>query len=108
MTQRERHASGGVSEVPLKEVRGPDRPASATTATVVPVMPPWEDLFRAASPEQQRELLALARRQGVVYAHQLPPPGNGNAAPAEGWRQLLTRLLAGQTDGLEPLRVPPV
>jgi hypothetical protein len=98
-----------VSDVPLKEVRGSDRPASATTATVVPVLPPWEDLFRAASPEQQRELLALARRQGVVYAHQLPPLSNGGAsAPAEGWRQQLSRLLAGQVDDLEPLRVPPV
>jgi hypothetical protein len=52
-------------------------------------------------------LLALARRQGVLYAHQLPPLTNGANPPAEGWRQLLTRLLAGQTEGLEPLRVPP-
>jgi hypothetical protein len=64
-------------------------------------------MFRGASPEQQQELLALARRQGVLYAHQLPPATNGTAPPAEGWRQLLTRLLAGQTEGLDPLRVPP-
>lgn len=93
--------------MPLKEVRGPDRPAPAATAGAgAPALPPWEDLFRTASPEQQQELLALARRQGVLYAHQLPAP-NGSHAPAEGWRPLLTRLLAGQTDGLEPLRVPP-
>jgi hypothetical protein len=76
--------------------------------TAAPGFPPWEDLFRSASPEQQQELLALARRQGVLYAHQLPPMGNGPRPPAEGWRQLLTRLLAGQTEGLEPLRASPV
>jgi hypothetical protein len=97
-----------VSEVPLKEVHGADRTASVASAeAIAPSLPPWEDLFRGASPEQQQELLALARRQGVLYAHQLPPLTNGVHAPADGWRQLLTRLLAGQTDGLEPLRVPP-
>src|SRR5947208_12116335 len=35
-------------------------------------LPVWEDLYRAISPEQQRELLSLAERQGVLYAHQLP------------------------------------
>jgi hypothetical protein len=107
MTQRERHASGGVSDVPLKEVRGTDRASSVATEAVAPAPALWEELFRSASPEQRQELLALARRQGVLYAHQLPPAGNGSAPPAEGWRQLLTRLLAGQTEGLEPLRVPP-
>jgi hypothetical protein len=91
--------------VPPKEVRGADRSASAETAA--PPLPPWEELFRTASPQQQQELLALARRQGVLYAHQLPAPSNGSPAPADGGRALLTNLLAGQTDGLEPLRVPP-
>ena len=94
--------------MPLKEVRGPDRSGPMlTTEPVAPGLPPWEELFRSASPEQQQELLALARRQGLLYAHQLPPLSNGSHPPAEGWRQLLTRLLAGQTDSLEPLRVPP-
>jgi hypothetical protein len=94
-----------VSGAPPCEVRGPDRAAAA--GPVAPALPPWEDLFRSASPEQQQELLALARRQGVLYAHQLPPLTNGAHPPAEGWRQLLARLLAGQAEGLEPLRVPP-
>ncbi len=94
--------------MPLKEVRGKDHTGSAAAAeSVAPGLPPWEDLFRSASPEQQQELLGLARRQGVLYAHQLPPMSNGVHPPAEGWRQLLTRLLAGQVEGLEPLRVPP-
>src|SRR5579885_60177 len=108
MTQRERHASGGVSDVPLKEVQGSDHTGPvAAVACAAPGLPPWEDLFRSASPEQQQELLALARRQGVLYAHQLPPLSNGSAPPAGGERPALTRLLAGQTDALEPLRVPP-
>jgi hypothetical protein len=97
-----------VSDVPLKEVRGADRTGSVAAAEAGATgLPLWDDFFRGASPEQQQELLALARRQGVIYAHQLPPAGNGSHPPAEGWRQFLTRLLAGQTDGLEPLRVPP-
>jgi hypothetical protein len=94
--------------VPLKEVRGADRARSVAAAEAVAPPPPlWEELFRSASPDQQQELLALARRQGVLYAHQLPPASNGSPPPAEGWRSLLTRLLAGQVEGLEPLRVPP-
>jgi hypothetical protein len=94
--------------VPRQEVRGPDRAEfAATPGAAAPGLPPWEDLFRSASPEQQQELLALARRQGVLYAHQLPPMTNGAHPPAEGWRELLTRLLAGQTEGLDPLRAPP-
>jgi hypothetical protein len=108
MTQRDRHVSGGVSDVPLKEVPGSDRTAPGATADgAAPGPLPWEELFRSASPEQQQELLALARRQGVVYAHQLPPQNNGSHAPAGGGRTVLTRLLAGQTEGLQPLRVPP-
>jgi hypothetical protein len=107
MTQQERHASGGVSDVPLKEVPGTGRTGSVAAEADAPGLPLWDDLYRNASPEQRQELLALARRQGVLYVHQLPPPGNGSHPPAEGWRQLLTRLLAGQVEGLEPLRVPP-
>jgi hypothetical protein len=97
-----------VTELPLKEVRGADRSVQgAAPDSGAPGLSPWEDLFRSASPEQQQELLALARRQGVLYAHQLPAVNNGSHAPTQGWRQLLTRLLAGETEGLEPLRVLP-
>jgi len=97
-----------VSEVPLKEVREPDRYVSvAAPEAVAPGLPPWEDLFRSASPAQQQELMTLARRQGVLYAHQLPAVSNGSHDPAEGCRRLLMRLLAGETEGIEPLRVPP-
>jgi hypothetical protein len=106
MTQRERHASGGLSGGSRQEARRPDR-AEAATAPVASGLPAWEELFQRASPDQQQQLLALARRQGVLYAHQLPPTSNGVHAPAERGRELLARLLAGQCDGLEPLHVPP-
>jgi hypothetical protein len=69
----------------------------------------WEELFRATSPSQQAELLALARAQGVLYAHQLPAvTGNGPHpvanAPASAGIQVLSRLLVGKTDGLAPVR----
>ncbi len=106
MTERERHASGGVSDVPEQEVRGSVRSGSSA-GSGAPTLPPWDQVFRSASPEQQQELLALARRQGLLYAHQLPPLRNGTHPPTEGARPIVTRLLAGRTEGLVPLRVPP-
>src|SRR5262245_23385909 len=107
MTQRERQASGGVFDAPPKEVHAPDRRPATAPVPSAAGFPFWEDLFRNASPAQQKELLALAERQGVVYAHQFPPPSGPSPAPSDAGRQLLTRLLAGQSDGLEPLRVRP-
>jgi hypothetical protein len=69
--------------------------------------PLWEDLFRSASPVQQKELLTLARRQGLLYAHQLPAcPGNG--VDTDRARHLLARTLGGHEHDLEPVRVEPV
>src|SRR5262245_2280889 len=85
MTQRERQASGGLAApasapgsagappgpaAPVRPAPGPEtasRPASL-----------WEDYYRSASPDEQAALLALAGRQGILYAHTLPPPGNGS------------------------------
>jgi hypothetical protein len=94
MSQRERQASGRLSG----EARPPETAATG--------QPTWEELFQSASPDQQQQLLALARRQGILYAHQLPPSSNGVHAPAERPAELLARLLAGQLDRLEPLHVP--
>jgi hypothetical protein len=106
MTQRERQASGGVFDAPPKEVRAADRRPPAQAAPAAAGFPLWEELYRGASPAQQTELLALAERQGVVYAHQLPSPANGSPPSPDRARQLLTRLLAGQTDALPPFRAP--
>ena len=106
MTERERHASGGVSDVPEQDVPGvgPGRDERGPRRRC---LPPWETMFRTASPEQQQELLALARRQGLLYAHQIPSAPNGAPTSAERRRQLLARLASGQSEGLVPLRVPP-
>jgi hypothetical protein len=61
-------------------------------------------VFPNATPAQQEELLALARRQGVVYAHQLPAPSNGTG---DRNRHLLTRLLAGHVADLDPVCAAP-
>ncbi|HXG13232.1 MAG TPA: AAA domain-containing protein [Gemmataceae bacterium] len=99
MSQRERQPSGGVSAA------GQPGPLSAA-APLASAGLPWEEIYPSASPAQQAELLALAARQGgLVYSHQLPASANGLLRdPA---RELLTRLLAGKTDDLEPLHVQP-
>src|SRR5205085_12652265 len=48
----------------------------------------------------------LARRQGLLYAHQLQPAANGR--PSDAGRQLLAQLLSGRIEGLEPLCPDPV
>jgi hypothetical protein len=67
----------------------------------------WEALYRSASPSQQAEWLSLAQRQGVLYAHQFSVPLNGSSLSPNPGRPFLTGLLAGQTEGLPPLRVRP-
>src|SRR5262249_49179458 len=99
MTQRERQASGGVFDAAAPPAAAPPaapRPDPGAAA-------PWDDLFHIASPAQQQDLLALARRQRVVYGHQLPP-ANGTSDRA---RYLLGRLLEGHTQDLEPVRAVP-
>jgi hypothetical protein len=86
MTQRERSSERSSAAPPRRT--GPAAPSAAC---------PWDDLFRNAPPAQQRELLALAARQGVVYAHQLPTVSR---------RPLLPALLNGQCDELKPFQPP--
>jgi hypothetical protein len=95
MTQRERQTSGGVFEVAPPLAAGPPGlPPAANGSSSGSALPVWEDVFAAAATDQQRELLALARQQGVLYAHQLPPLA-GNGARPDSNRQVLARLLAG-------------
>jgi hypothetical protein len=58
----------------------------------------WEDFFPGMPASRQQELLALAGRQGLLYAHQLGP----TAAPAR--RSLLPSLLNGPVADLDPLQ----
>jgi hypothetical protein len=73
-------------------------PADDATAPV------WETLYQSASPTQRAEWLALAQRQGILYAHQLPPVNNG-ATTSDRCRHLLTLILAGRAAELEPVLV---
>ena len=102
MTSRERQASGGVT-LAARPVPTLPRAGSAAAASD-PCFPLWEDLYRSASPNQQTELLALAARQGLLYAHQLPPLDPSALLQR---RQFLPNLLAGKLD-LTPAAVDPV
>jgi hypothetical protein len=63
----------------------------------------WDELYHRAAPAQQDALLALAARQGVLYAHQIAPPENG---AAHARRPLLPALLNGQIKDLQALHPP--
>ena len=69
--------------------------------------PQWEEIFQAASPAQQRDLLELARTQGLLYWHQLPAATNGTGT-AEPSRPFPPSLFNGRLDDLEPVRVVPL
>jgi hypothetical protein len=107
MMQRERAASAGAEAVtrPAGGYRTPPRSESVAT-TPAHAAPVWDNLYRALSPEQQRELLALAERQGLLYAHQLPVISNGTAVDSN--RKLLAGVLNGAWDNLQPLQVEPI
>jgi hypothetical protein len=91
---------------------GPTRGSSARE--FFQYIPLWEELFPHVPPAQQQELLTLAGRQGLLYAHQLPVLTNGNGArtlphveePAS--RQVLARIVAGHTNDLQPVRALPL
>src|SRR4051794_38741818 len=108
MSQRERQPSGGAVEAAPRPAAGqpvPPRPPPAPKPSAKGA-PLWEDLFRAAPPAQQLELLSLAGRQGVLYAHQLPPSSNGSSG--DPGRQLVAHLLNGQCGDLLPARTEPL
>ena len=69
----------------------------------------WEDWYRSASPEQQAEILGLARRQGLLYAQQLPARTNGDGhAPANNDASdlaVLKDLLALRVDNLAAVEI---
>jgi hypothetical protein len=106
MSSRERLTSGTGSGPALRPPAGPDAPSRPVPqAEAAPAAATsWEEIYRGVPEAQQTELLALARRQGLLYGHQLPPARNGGTARAEAGRQLLDHLLAGHIDGLEPVR----
>ncbi len=101
MSSRERQASGGAT-LAARPAPAPVRAAS-TPADHQPAT--WEDLFRCLPEAGQQELLALAGRQGLLHAHQLPPV---DPALSQQRRQLLAQLLTGKVRDLAPLTPNPV
>jgi hypothetical protein len=102
MTQRQRQSATAVSETTLRStcVEPPLQRAAAQ-----PGGPrSWDELFHSATPAQQAELLTLARRQGIVYASQLPAAASLNGSDGDRSRQFLTHLFHGQTADLPPLQ----
>ena len=104
MTQRERHTPDGGTVSASPATLRPAMPSALLFQAANPPACLWEELYQRATPSQQDELLALASRQGVLYAHQIAPPDNGSAVR----RPLLPALLNGQIKDLQPLRPPPL
>ena len=91
MTQRERQPSGGVFTAPPKVSGGTERLSSSLPEFG---FPSWDQVFCSASPAAQAEWLALARRQGVLYAHQFPTLSNGSTAGADQGRKRVGIFIA--------------
>lgn len=75
----------------------------------------WDELFLHATPAQRSELLSLARKQGLLYAHQLPVYANGKKAASHledhGQLHLLANLAANPPDrwpAAEPIDFTPI
>src|SRR5439155_19604127 len=102
MSSRERQAAGGATLAPRPAavlVRAASTPAGERDPA------PWEDLFRCLPEAGRQELLALAARQGLLHAHQLPPI---DPTLLQQRRQLLAQLLGGKVRDLAPLTPAPV
>jgi hypothetical protein len=101
MSSRERQAAGGATLAP--------RPATVPARAASPVgereQVAWEDLFRCLPEAGRLELLALAARQGLLHAHQLP---HIDPTLLQQRRQLLTQLLSGKFRDLAPISPAPV
>jgi len=94
-------------QVSAEEKHAVNRGASGSAPLAAPGKPlkksaSWEDVFLAASPSQQAQLLALAERQGLLYGHQLPHLTNGQ--PRDQVQRFLKRVFTGSTHDLTPVR----
>ncbi len=101
MTQRDRPASAGVSERARRSPPAPPPRFGHPADGEVSPAAAWEALYQNASAAQRAEWQALAERQGVLYAHQLPAPPNGETTSGDRCRHLLGLVLGGKTDDLE-------
>jgi hypothetical protein len=72
----------------------------------------WEHIYHSASPDQQAELLSLASREGILYAHQLPALANGSrnptCDPVSSAQSVLAQFLNGEFHVPAPVVGPPL
>lgn len=80
----------------------PDASAACPPARPIPArLPAWEMIYRALTPSQRAELLKLAGRQGLLYAHQLPAV-DGPAPDASRLPDRLKQALRGWPEPAGP------
>lgn len=105
MTARQRsNVDGGVAIAtpPAPTSNGHPRPLLDYSLPPVSSWPAW---FRDASEAQRNSLLELAQRQGIIYAHQVPPAANGVAHKLDPAPQVdqFKRWLGGCLEHLPPV-----
>lgn len=101
MTHREGPATGTLETTA--------RPATLPAAPQLPAGPngsSWEQIYHYATPTSRKDLLALAARQGLLYAEQLP--SNGHAASSKETFSALDRFLSADPAGVDPLVIEPM
>jgi len=105
MTQRDRQTSARNPGEPPREGRSRNDAPSADAAAAVKVATlVWEQVFRTAAPDERERLLSLARRQGIVFAHQLP----NSRSTSNLERPVHVQVLNGRLEAWTPLRVQPI
>jgi hypothetical protein len=67
----------------------------------------WQDIFPRLSKQTQIELLALAERQGVVYAEQFPKECRGAWNDRDPNDSAAISVLRGRVENLKPLQLAP-
>lgn len=101
MTNRERLASLAMADATTRVARQKaPSPLDAKTEASAAYAPLWDEVFARATPVEQQEMLALARRQGLVYAHQIPAHRNGSAAGLDRVRRQLQFLTSADLSNL--------
>src|SRR5207249_11395577 len=98
MTQRHSPALGGGTPAALRPAASPPphQAASIHAEGAVNSSGSWEEFYRNLPPAEQRAFIALAQRQGLLYAHQLHSPTNG--VPGDSGGEVLAHLLSGRSE----------
>src|SRR4051812_47214424 len=112
MTARERKASEGTSATLTAHSAVHETARCAIrngAAAPLPHAFAWDEWFAHAGQGQREEMLALAARQGVIYASQFPTLVNGRSKSApEISPHACMRLLSAKAEELAPVETETV